>query len=50
MTSMDENNNNGRLDDNLDRLLELGEPAPRMPENLKARIRARLAEVGEESG
>ncbi len=50
MTSMDKQHDHSRSDENLDRLLELGEPAPRMPENLKTRIRSRLAEVGQESG
>jgi hypothetical protein len=50
MTSMDKRHNQSRLDDNLDRLLGLGEPAPRMPENIKARIRSRLAEAGPGSG
>jgi outer membrane lipoprotein-sorting protein len=49
MTNIDEQHNHDRLDDNLDRLLKLSEPAPRMPENLKARIRTRLAEVGQVS-
>lgn len=49
MTSKNKQHDHGRLDNNLDRLLKLGEPAPKMPENLKARIRTRLAEVGHES-
>lgn len=49
MTSMDNRNDNSRSDENMDRLLELGEPAPRMPENLKTRIRSRLAEAEQES-
>jgi hypothetical protein len=49
MTNMDERHDHGHMDDNLDRLIKLGEPSPRMPENLKARIRTRLAEVGQVS-
>jgi outer membrane lipoprotein-sorting protein len=49
MTNMDEQHDHNHPDDNLDRLIQLGEPLPRMPENLKARIRTRLAEVGQET-
>lgn len=35
----------GRLDENLDRLLELGGPPPGMPPEVKARIRSKLTEV-----
>jgi len=48
MTEIDERNDYGKPDNNLDRLIELGEQLPRMPEDLKARIRTRLAEVGQE--
>ena len=50
MTGINEHDNHSRSDDNLDRLLKLGEPAPRMPANLKSRIRSRLSEEGKESG
>jgi hypothetical protein len=50
MTGMDKQRDQSRLDHNLDRLLGLGEPAPRMPEHLKSRIRSRLDEVEEGSG
>ena len=46
MTDTDRSNYQSCLDGNLDRLLQLGEPTPRMPENLKAFIRSRLTEVG----
>jgi outer membrane lipoprotein-sorting protein len=46
MSNEDERLDQDCLDHNLDRLLELGEPVPRMPENLKASIRSRLTEVG----
>jgi len=49
MKKIDENNYHGSPDKDLDQLLELGKPLPRMPEDLKARIRTRLAEVGQES-
>lgn len=49
MTKIDEHNDNRNPDNKLDRLIGLGEPLPRMPENLKARIRSRLAEVGQKS-
>lgn len=49
MTNINERNDYNRPDDNLDRLIGLGEPLPRMPETLKARIRSKLAEVGQKS-
>jgi outer membrane lipoprotein-sorting protein len=49
MNGMDKNNDQNRLNDNLDRLLRLGEPAPRMPDDLKSRIRSKLVEVEQES-
>jgi outer membrane lipoprotein-sorting protein len=49
MSNWNETHDQGCLDHNLDRLLELGEPAPGMPEDLKARIRSRLTEAGRES-
>lgn len=50
MSGMDKNNDQKRLDENLDRLLRLGEPAPRMPEDLKSGIRSKLFEVEQGSG
>jgi outer membrane lipoprotein-sorting protein len=49
MSNTNETRDQGCLDHNLDRLLELGEPAPGMPEDLKVRIRSKLAEAGQES-
>ena len=49
MSNTNETHDQGCLDHNLDRLLELGEPAPGMPEDLKARIRSKLTEAGRES-
>jgi outer membrane lipoprotein-sorting protein len=49
MSNRNETHDQGCLDHNLDRLLELGEPAPGMPEDLKARIRSKLTEAGRES-
>jgi hypothetical protein len=49
MSNANETHDQGCLDNNLDRLLELGEPAPGMPEDLKARIRSKLTEAGRES-
>jgi hypothetical protein len=49
MSNWNETHDQGCLDHNLDRLLELGEPAPGMPEDLKARIRSKLTEAGRES-
>ena len=49
MTKIDEHNDYSNQDNKLDRLIGLGEPLPRMPENLKARIRTKLAEVGQKS-
>ncbi len=46
MSNRNETHDQGCLDNNLDRLLELGEPAPGMPEDLKARIRSKLTEAG----
>lgn len=48
MSNTNEMHDQGCLDNNLDRLLELGEPTPRMPEDLKARIRSKLAEAERE--
>ena len=45
MTGRDNDNDRSRLDENLDRLLKLGNPVPGMPEDLKSRIRSRLAEM-----
>jgi outer membrane lipoprotein-sorting protein len=49
MSNTNETHEQGCLDHNLDRLLELGEPAPGMPEDLKAQIRTKLTEAGRES-
>ncbi len=49
MSNTNETRDQGCLDNNLDRLLELGEPAPGMPEDLKVRIRSKLTEAGRES-
>jgi len=49
MSNTNETHDQGCLDHNLDRLLELGEPAPGMPEDLKARIRSKLTEARRES-
>jgi hypothetical protein len=49
MSNRNETHDQGCLDNNLDRLLELGKPAPGMPEDLKARIRSKLTEAGRES-
>jgi outer membrane lipoprotein-sorting protein len=49
MSNRNETHDQGCLDNNLDRLLGLGEPAPGMPEDLKARIRSKLTEAGRES-
>jgi outer membrane lipoprotein-sorting protein len=48
MSNTNETHDQGCLDNNLDRLLELGKPAPGMPEDLKARIRSKLIEAGRE--
>ncbi len=45
MSNSTETQDRGCLDHNLDRLLELGEPAPGMPEALKTRIRSKLTEA-----
>ena len=50
MTHMNEHHHNDHLNNNLDRLLKLSEPIPRMPENLKARIRSRLVDMETASG
>lgn len=49
MSNSNETHDRGCLEHNLDRLLELGAPAPGMPEDLKARIRSKLTEAGRES-
>jgi outer membrane lipoprotein-sorting protein len=49
MSNRNEPHDQGCLDNNLDRLLELGESAPGMPEDLKVRIRSKLTEAGRES-
>lgn len=46
---MTNTNNNEHPDNNLDRLLELGKPAPKMSEQLKTEIRARLFEIKPET-
>lgn len=46
----DKKNSNEYIEKNLDRLLELGEPMPTMPEDLKERIRSRLIGMTRESG
>jgi hypothetical protein len=46
MSNTNETHDQGSLDHNLNRLLELGEPAPGMPEDLKIRIRSKLTEAG----
>ena len=50
MTHMDRHHDQYYREDNLVQLLKLGEPAPRMPEELKYRIRSKLVEVKRESG
>ena len=50
MTHMDKNHDQDCLEDNLEQLLKLGESSPRMPEDLKFRIRSRLVEAGQGSG
>ena len=50
MTDMDKRRDQGYLEDNLDRLLQLGELSSRMPEDLKSRIRSKLVQVEPESG
>lgn len=49
MSNWDETHDQSCLENNLDRLLELGEPAPAMPEDLRTRIRSRLTEARRES-
>jgi len=46
MSNKNETHDQGCLENNLERLLELGEPAPGMPEDLKVRIRSKLTEAG----
>jgi hypothetical protein len=48
MTNKNEHNDIKHLDNNLDRLLELGEPIPGMPEDLKNQIRSRLVRIASE--
>jgi hypothetical protein len=48
MTNKNEHNDIKHLDNNLDRLLELGEPTPGMPEDLKNQIRSRLVQMAPE--
>jgi outer membrane lipoprotein-sorting protein len=48
MTDKNEHNDIRHMDNNLDRLLELGEPIPSMPEDLKNRIRSRLVHIAPE--
>ncbi len=48
MSNTNETHDQGCLDNNLDRLLELGEPTPGMPEDLKARIKSKLVKAGQE--
>ncbi len=50
MTDIKKHNDNENIDINLDRLLELGEPIPKMPEDLKDRIRTRLIQPAPYSG
>ncbi|MBN2318179.1 MAG: hypothetical protein JXR49_03845 [Acidobacteria bacterium] len=45
MTHMDKHHDQDRLEDNLEKLLKLSESSPRMPEDLKSRIRSKLVEV-----
>jgi hypothetical protein len=45
MTNMDKRHDQNCLEDNLEQLLKLGESSPRMPEDLKSRIRSKLVEV-----
>jgi len=48
MTNKNEHNDIKHVDNNLDRLLELGEPIPGMPEDLKNQIRSRLVQIAPE--
>ena len=48
MTNTNEHNDIKHMDNNLDRLLELGEPIPGMPEALKNQIRSRLIQISPE--
>ncbi len=50
MTEINKHKDNEYIDKNLDRLLELGELIPKMPENVKHRIRTRLIQVAPDSG
>jgi outer membrane lipoprotein-sorting protein len=50
MTNMDKRHDQNSLEDNLDRLLKLGELSSRMPEDLKSRIRSKLVQMEPESG
>ena len=47
MTDMDKRPDQDYLEENLEQLLKLGELSPRMPEDLKSRIRSRLVQVEE---
>ena len=49
MTNMDKRPDQDRLEENLEQLLKLGELPPRMPEDLKSRIRSKLVEAEPES-
>jgi outer membrane lipoprotein-sorting protein len=48
MTHTNEHDDNAYIDSNLGRLLELGEPIPGMPEDLKNQIRSRLVQIAPE--
>ncbi len=48
MTNKNGHNDIKHMDNNLDRLLELGEPIPGMPEDLKNKIRSRLVQIAPE--
>ena len=50
MTNMDKRPDQDCLEENLGQLLKLGELSPRMPEDLKSRIRSRLVEVEQGAG
>lgn len=49
MTDIKKNRNDEYMDTNLDRLLELGNPIPEMPEDIKNRIRSKLILLASES-
>lgn len=50
MTNMDKRHDQDCLEENLEQLLRLGGSSPRMPEDLKSRIRSKLVEAEHGSG